>query len=397
MYNIDLIVFIIMIVVLFARQVMKSKHSNKIDFAPIIIVLGIMSSIVHIILYPEVQDIVSLFRESLYPLLIALFLYIALNIFNQIQDIEIMVEDEDFEKKLVQQVFELKDTVYKLDLKLVDFFREERSLRNDQDNTAKKLLEDIKIFLEKFDALSILYEDVSLSFRNFTEVQMPELDSVVHKHIDILRISNQDQYNHLKNDLHKIVENKKEMINESKNFQSNLTKIQQFSTNITDDMNKSIAKQLLAFKYSLESEIGFLQQNSEQVTHSLDENKLKLQNIKELSELFTQKISFISIQMKELAEDKENILNLEVVKDDYLKAQIKLEIIANDFKLSEGEQLESMKQQMEFLSESLNEKIDNSLSKLHEHYHIADDNISQSVQILSKQAKLQNEYGQFES
>ncbi len=397
MYNIDLIVFIIMIVVLFARQVMKSKHSNKIDFAPIIIVLGIMSSIVHIILYPEVKDIVSLFRESLYPLLIALFLYIALNIFNQIQDIEIMVEDEDFEKKLVQQVFELKDTVYKLDLKLVDFFREERSLRNDQDNTAKKLLEDIKIFLEKFDALSILYEDVSLSFRNFTEVQMPELDSVVHKHIDILRISNQDQYNHLKTDLHKIVSHKEEMIDESKNFQTNVKKMQKFSTDIVEDMNKNIAKQLLSFKHSLESEIGFLQQNSKQVTHSLDESKLKLQNIKELSELFTQKISFISIQMKELAEDKENILDLEAVKDDYVKAQIKLEIIAHDFKLSEAEQMESMKQQIKFLSESLNEKIDNSLSKLHEHYHIADDNISQSVQILSKQAKLQNEYGQFES
>jgi len=47
---------------------------------------------------------------------------------------------------------------------------------------------------------------------------------------------------------------------------------------------------------------------------------------------------------------------------------------------------------MEALITNLTKKIDDSLEKLHEHYHIASDDITQSVQILAKKAQLQKGY-----
>ena len=51
-----------------------------------------------------------------------------------------------------------------------------------------------------------------------------------------------------------------------------------------------------------------------------------------------------------------------------------------------------MKVRIDDLSDTLSNKIDESLEKLHEHFHIADGEISQSVQILAKRAQLKNGY-----
>ena len=56
-----------------------------------------------------------------------------------------------------------------------------------------------------------------------------------------------------------------------------------------------------------------------------------------------------------------------------------------------------MKEELEELSEKLSAKIDESLEKLHKHYHIASDDITQSVKLLAKKAQLQNGYGDLQS
>ena len=65
-----------------------------------------------------------------------------------------------------------------------------------------KSLETIQInqikFLEKFDEMGIWHKDVSNRFNDFTEIQLPALDGIVHKHIDILRVAEQDHFNKIK-------------------------------------------------------------------------------------------------------------------------------------------------------------------------------------------------------
>ena len=83
---------------------------------------------------------------------------------------------------------------------------------------------------------------------------------------------------------------------------------------------------------------------------------------------------------------------IEMIKNDYKKSQLKLSSIAKEFKENESEQIELMKEQINSLNETLSQRIDESLDKLHEHYHIAEEDITKSVQILSKKAQLKKGY-----
>ena len=94
---------------------------------------------------------------------------------------------------------------------------------------------------------------------------------------------------------------------------------------------------------------------------------------------------------------KELMVDMEVIKADYVKAQAQLSTISNELKLSDDTQINSMKEQIESLGEVLTKRIEESLAKLHEHYHIADENITKSVQVLSKKAQLQRGYTEFDN
>ena len=55
-----------------------------------------------------------------------------------------------------------------------------------------------------------------------------------------------------------------------------------------------------------------------------------------------------------------------------------------------------MSQKIDTLSENFAMKIDESLEKLHDHYNIAGEEITQSVQILAKRAQMKNGYGDYD-
>ena len=94
---------------------------------------------------------------------------------------------------------------------------------------------------------------------------------------------------------------------------------------------------------------------------------------------------------------KDLVGEIEAIKADYVKSQSQLSSIAQELKSKQEEEINSVKEQMESLIAILTKKIDNSLDKLHEHYHIASDDITQSVQILSKKAQLQKGYTELDS
>ena len=94
---------------------------------------------------------------------------------------------------------------------------------------------------------------------------------------------------------------------------------------------------------------------------------------------------------------KDLMVDMEAIKADYVKSQSQLSVISSELKLSEEEQIDAMKQQVEALSETLTKNIEESLNKLHEHYHIADEEITQREQILAKKAQLQRGYGDSEN
>ena len=410
MFENELIIFMLFMGLLFLRQIYILKQPNKINYAPLMIGIGFIGSLVHFIVHPEYQDVLLLVRESLFPVLFSMILYIIMNILHQNQQSENARDQEEVAKILVSQGKELKEFMTDLESRITRFSQEDRKA---QDDVREKFKQDIQAldaiqinqgkFLEKFDDLSMWHSDVSRLFEDFIKIQLPELDNVVHKHIDILRVAEQDHYNQLKGILERAVDSRCNISEDIVELKENLQTMKNMSDSIAQAIVKDTLHQLSGVTKSFENQVISLKSHTEGVATSLYEGENRLNSIKEHSEMIMKQMLLSSNKMNELEDQnsglhniyatiKELMVDLEVIKADYVKSQAQLSIIARELKSSEEEQITAMKNQVESLSTSLSQKIDDSLEKLHEHYHIADGDITQSVQLLAKKAQLQKGY-----
>jgi len=85
MFATDLLLAFTFMGILFLRQIAILKQPNKINYAPLMIGIGAISSLVHFIINPEFTETLLLIRESIFPFLVALLLYIVMNILHQTQ------------------------------------------------------------------------------------------------------------------------------------------------------------------------------------------------------------------------------------------------------------------------------------------------------------------------
>ena len=410
MFDNDLLPSFAFMAILFLRQISILKQPNKINYAPLMIGIGAISSLVHFIIQPDTQNIIVLVKESLFPLLVALLLYIVMNILHQTQQTESAKAQDEFSKVLVSQVTELKEFMLELENRMINTQQDDRTA---QEEIRMKFRDDIKAldaikinqgkFLEKFDELEGWHKNVSKEFENFTAVQMPGLDDVVHKHIDILRVAEQDHYNQLKELLEKSVESRGEISEDMNELKTNLQSMKNISDDIARAITKHTLQQLSGVTKSFEKEILSLRSHTESVKTSLYEGDSTLANIRQQSEMIMKQMILSSNKMNDLQEQnsglhdvystiKELMVDIEVIKADYVKSQAQLSVISSELKSSDNQQIDAMKNQIESLGEVLTKKIEDSLVKLHEHYHIADEDITQSVQILAKKAQLQKGY-----
>ena len=109
MFNSDLLLAFAFMALLFLRQISILKQPNKINYAPLMIGIGAISTIVHFIIQPDTSDVVLLLRESMFPFLVSLLLYIVMNILHQTQVSQNARTQEEFTKVLVNEIFKQKD------------------------------------------------------------------------------------------------------------------------------------------------------------------------------------------------------------------------------------------------------------------------------------------------
>jgi len=107
-----------------------------------------------------------------------------------------------------------------------------------------------------------------------------------------------------------------------------------------------------------------------------------------MSEMQEQNTNLVSMfsTLKSLMSD------IEIIKSDYVKSQSQLNMLSRELRQSQDEEINNVREQMEDLIVILTTKIDNSLEKLHNHYHIANEDLSQSVQELTKKAHMKKGY-----
>ncbi len=408
MFEGDLLLAFLFMAILFLRQISILKQPNKINYAPLMIGIGAISSVVHFIIHPDITDVILLLRESFLPLLVALLLYIVMNILHQTQVTQTARSQDEFAKVITTQVSELKEFMGELEVRIILARADDIKI---QDEVRKNFKQDIKTldaiqinqakFLEKFDDMNAWHQDVTKSFEDFTNVQLPELDNVVHKHIDILRVSEQDHYNQVKAILDKAVDSRCDMSEDIDELKENLSSMKSISDDIAKAITKHTLQQLSGVTKAFEGQIVSLKSHTEGVSTSLYESENRLDSIREQSEMIMKQMLLSSKKMDELEAQnsglhdiystiKDLVGEIEVIKADYVKSQSQLSSIVKELNTNKEEQIES-------LITTLTKKIDDSLEKLHEHYHIASDDITQSVQILSKKAQLQKGYTELDS
>ena len=415
MFANDLLLSFAFMALLFLRQISILKQPNKINYAPLMVGIGLISSIVHFIIHPEVQNFVMLLRESFFPLLVSLFLYIVMNIMHQTQEKENDKLHNEFSRIMVEQVTQLKGFMSELEGRLTACQQDDRLA---QEEIRAKFKEDIQalssikdnqtMFLSKFEEMDAWHQKVSREFELFTNEQMPKLSSIIHEHIDIFRVSEQDHYNKIKIILDKASLSSNDIAQDMDDVKESLKNMQGIADSIAQSITKHTLQQLSGVTKSFENEISSLRSHSQGINTALLESDNTLSVIREKSELIMKQMILSANKMNDLQEKntglydvyatmKELMADMEVIKADYVKAQGQLSVISNELQSSEDDQIGAMKAQIEDLGEVLTKKIEDSLNKLHEHYKIAEDDITKSVQILAKKAQLQRGYTELDN
>ena len=412
MFDNDLLISFAFMAILFLRQVSILKQPSKINYSPLMVGIGVISSIVHFIIHPEHQDFVLLLRESSFPILISLILFVVMNIMHQTVESEQKQVQHEFTKALIEQITQLKKYTSELESKMS---ASQKSDIEAQEEVREKFKEDIKAldaiktnqnrFLEKFEEMEAWNKGVSNAFENFSTVQMPAFDDVVHKHIDILRISEQDHYNKLTSILQRAVDSRTDMSEDLDEVKLSLQKMGSLSQDISDAIVSNTMSKLINISSAFEGELISLKSHSESLNTALLESDSKIGSIRQESEILMTQMSLSASKMGEIQEQNTSVYELytmmkslmgdvEAIKSDYVKSQSQLALLANELKQSQQEEIENVKDQMESLIVILTGKIDASLEKLHKHYHIASEDLSASVQELTKRAQMKKGYGE---
>ena len=386
MFHNDLMIAFIIMGILFLRQIVILKRPNKINYAPLLLGIGAIGSVVHFIMHTQNPDILLLVRESLFPFLFALILYVIMNILHQTQQSQLAKVQEEFIKVLPQQMNQLKSFLLDIE-KRITISRDED--KKSQEEIRKKFKEDIQALdtiqlnqgqlIKKFEMMEGISNEVSKSFNYFSEVKLPELDNIVHRHIDILRVAEQDHYKKLQHILNEALEKK---------FN--------FSDDISQDIISKTSMRLSSLTKAFEEDILFLKSHAGSINTSLSESETTLVNVKTQSEMIIKQIILSAKNMQELEAKTEKfphissqfntlIKDIEAVKSDYVTSQSQLNNILKTFENSITEALHVM-----------NEKLDDSLVNINEYYTKMDKNKKENVNLLAKKAQLKKGYSDFD-
>lgn len=414
MFDIDLLIAFILMGALFLRQISIYKEPNKINYAPLMIGIGAISAMLHFITHPEATQTLLVLKESLLPILVSSILFFIINILHQTQVSDDAKMQQEFTKALIEELRELKEFSAELEKRMILNQQEDRE---SQEQQREKFRHDIKIldailenqskFLDEFGKLQVWHEDVSKSFENFTEVQLPSLDNVVHKHIDIFRVAEQDHFNKVKATLEKTLHTKEGIAKEISELRGDIQEIGTMAQTIAKTITKQTLEQLTDVLRPFEKELLALKSHAEGVDTSLYESENKLGSIREQSEMIMKQMLLSSKKMSELqtqnssmhdvfATIRELLKEIESIRADYIKAQSQLSMIAGELQHSQTEQTHKNKEQMEMFLATLKGDIDASLEKISTHSGETD-TISSNLKFLSKQAQLKNRYTELEN
>jgi hypothetical protein len=414
MLSIDILISFAFMALLFLRHVAILKRPNKINYAPLMLGIGGIATLIHFIVYSHATEITPLLKESLFPFLVALMFYIVMNILNQTKESDEAKQREEFSALLVRELSQLKSFMLELENRMLEFSKEnmarQESLREEFKKDVESLelvLENQKVFTKRFEELELWHKDVHRAFEEFSTKQLPELDAMVHKHIDVLRVAEQEHYNKLNELLEKAMQGRGDLQKEIANLQSEMQKVQSISETIASSIVKSTKQQFGHITEELAGELVSLKLHAEGIKTTLYEDENILTNVRSESEMVLKQMVLSSNQMQEVQKYVTSIQTLlstlqslsselEVMKLDYIKAQAELSSMLQNFSSSEEDKREIVVKQIAKMLKNLDENLDEKLEMLQKYYQNTSDHIHEQAQFLAKRAQLFKGYSDLE-
>ena len=410
MLDFDLLITLILMGLIFIRQMVIIKEPYKINYAPFLLGIGAVGSLAHLLLHPEITDFTLLIKESVLPFFVGTVLFLVLYVMHQAQERSQNVKENRQILELLEQMNAmqkrmslLQENVEYLNLSERDVHEKVRHSSEDEVQYFEKLETNQQLFMKQFDAVHQRQEAMLDKISLFTEEKLPDLDSVVHRHIDMLRIAEQDHFNQLKNameTMHKEVENNS--LQSVKTMLSSYHEQQQNSLNSLIDYSKNGINSAL---HDFNKKLQDLRSQSEGIQTVLQEDEALLNNVRSQSELIVKQMVLSSKQMENMAKKGEEVEalflpvselsgRLIAIKDDYIRSKLELNMLSESLKNMEAFQFEKMREHIEGITQEISERVDASLEKLHEHYHIAQKDVSQTVKELSAKARSSKSYSE---
>ncbi len=403
MFDVYMIISFMIMAVIFLRQISIFKQPNKINYAPLILGIGAIASVIHFIISNN-PDFVLTLKGSFIPMLIALMLYIIMNIMHQTQVADNERVRMEFTQSLIEQINKLQDFTEGLEHRINAYALEEKKL---QEEFAKKfsisldnlerLLKNQQEFKEQFGEMAYWHKELTDLFINFTEFKLPELDSMVHNHINNLRISEEEHYNRLIKVFDEVLGDKERIRKELVKIENELKGIEGISDKISHTIIQKVLKDVSKISETFESELVGLQQFGKALRRSLTEGEQTIYSIQKKGEYIINQMEHLSTDIEDFDERKRVIDEMgrklypliekvEIIQQEYIKTISDLQAISNDIKQHEMIYLERFSKQTETAVEAINQAAKEAFEDIR-----YTEEISDNVKILAKKAQLQKQ------
>lgn len=305
MFEVDLLVSIVMMSLLFLRHISVYKDRNKINYTPVVLAIGFIGGLLHFVMLGDGTGWLLVLRESMLTLTVGIVLSTIMSVMSQTQNAQNQYTSNLRIQTIVDDVEQLKPLFSTINTSLSRVTQMESTTHEQLKNIFKEEIEALgsilnnqKFFIQKVESVLAQQQLAQEKFEEFSLSELPSLDNIVHRHIDLLRIAEQDHFNQLKSVIKSSSEEKVEIHNEFIQMKHALEKLQKSHSidGAMGVMEDEFSRIIAEFARHIQT-IG---SKSESIVTTLLENETILKASRDQSELIMQQMVLSSNQMREM-------------------------------------------------------------------------------------------------
>lgn len=291
---------------LFLRHISVYKDRNKINYTPVVVAIGFIAGLLHFVILGDGEGWLLALRESLLTVIVGSILSTIMSVMSQTQSASNQQADNLRIESIQEDVALLQNLFGSINASLSRVTQMENTTHEQLKNIFKEEIEALgsilsnqKFFIQKMESMIAQQQSAQKKFEEFTLNELPSLDNVVHRHIDLLRISEQDHFNQLKIAIKSTNEEKKEHYEELLRIQSSLDKLQKSHSieGVVGILEHEFPRIIAEFSRHIQT----IASKAESIVTTLLENETILRGSRDQSELIMHQMVLSSNQMREMS------------------------------------------------------------------------------------------------